>query len=561
MTINKHIVSIVFNRVEGDSRVIKTGQAALNAGYDATIVGVTSMRDVERKEIDGVKVVLLPNYSSTLKKMGLWQDGNKDLRLLIGGYLHYAIPEIIALKPDLLHSHDMIGLKIGGVVHKAMLAGGRIVPWIHDLHEFVAGLKGDLAESYMPVCLGWEREFLNVADHLVTVSDALAAEIQERYNVPYLPTVIYNTPKAGSFTNSGADIKSKIGLAKEVPLIVFVGGANRLRGCETILEAVARLDGVHLVFVSEGKYVSELTEKAPSFGIGERFHVHPYVPSDQVATFIRTADIGIHGLVHYPNAEVAMPNKMFEYLHAGLPIAVSDVHSMKVFVEMHGIGLPFVAEDAVSCSDTIRMLLDNQSSFRRRITVDLKRQYSWENQEEKIHLIYNRLIEAKHITLTDEKRERAAVWEKMEVVMFESIYARALTEAVCKAKNLAAPKQAATQLVKASVNQAAVLRKSGDLTGADMLLQRVLEENPEHLGALTQWAEVSSTRKEWGSAITRWERVMAVCEAGGLATPKQAAARLKAARLAQAGVFRKFGYYMRQFLHFARNYGWKSAIC
>jgi glycosyltransferase involved in cell wall biosynthesis len=304
----KHIVSIVFNSVEGDSRVIKTAQAALNAGYHSTIIGVTSSKELERKEIEGVQVVLLPNYASPLKKQGLWEDSNKDLRLLIGGYLLYAIPEIISLKPDLLHSHDMIGLKIGGAVHKTLLAGGRSIPLVHDLHEFVAGLKGDLAERYMLICLGWEREFLHVADHLVTVSDALAAEIKERYSLPYLPTVIYNTPKADS-ASSGADIRSKIGLAADVPLIVFVGGASRLRGCETILEAVVCLDGVHLVLISEGKYVSELTEKAIELGIGERFHVHPYVPSDQVTSFIRTADIGIHGLIHYPNAEVAMPNE------------------------------------------------------------------------------------------------------------------------------------------------------------------------------------------------------------------------------------------------------------
>ena len=336
-----HVVSIVFNRVRGDSRVIKTAQAALNAGYNATIVGVTGGREVERTEIEGVRAVLVPNFSGRLKFQGLW-DEKKDLRLLIGGYLQSALPEIVALQPDLLHSHDMIGLKIGAAAWKATAAGGRIIPWVHDLHEFVAGLKGELAEAYMPVCLSWEREFLHQATHLFTVSDALAKEVQTRYRLQLAPEVTYNVPIASSFRDSGPDVRSAFNLGPEVPLVVFVGGATALRGCDTILEAVSSLPDVHLAFVSEGKFVEELRERATEIGMRNRFHVHPYVASDKVTTFIRTADIGIHGLTHYPNAEVALPNKMFEYLHAGLPVVVSDVASMKAFIGQHGVGVTFL---------------------------------------------------------------------------------------------------------------------------------------------------------------------------------------------------------------------------
>jgi hypothetical protein len=137
---------------------------------------------------------------------------------------------------------------------------------------------------------------------------------------------------------------------------------------------------------------------------------------------------------------------MFEYLHAGLPMAVSDVHSMKAFVETHGIGLPFVAEDAGSCSETISRLLGNLSSFKYRISEELKRKYSWEEQEQKIHSIYSRLIKATRPVVTDDKRERAVAWEKMEVVIFEAIYARALISAACKADNLATPKIATPKI-------------------------------------------------------------------------------------------------------------------
>lgn len=159
--------------------------------------------------------------------------------------------------------------------------------------------------------------------------------------MPNKPTVIYNAPPRESYSKTANDIRSHLGLPTDVPLVVFVGGATPLRGCDTILKSLSYLDGVHLAFVSQGKYVEELIQLAENMNISERFHVHPYVSSDQVTSFIRTADVGIHGLVHYPNAEVAMPNKMFEYLQAGLPMVVSDVASMKEFVESHNIGSVF----------------------------------------------------------------------------------------------------------------------------------------------------------------------------------------------------------------------------
>jgi len=422
-----HIVSMVMNQVAGDSRVIKTAQAAMNAGYSATIIGVSSSGSTERKDVEGVPVVLLPNYAAHLKRHGMWGE-ERDLRLLVGGYLRAAIPEIIALRPDLLHSHDMIGLKIGVSAARAMQAAGRNIPWVHDLHEFVAGLRGELAESYMPVCLEWEREFLHKADHLFTVSDALADEIKSRYLLPEAPTVTFNTPNMSAFSDSGPDVRSALGLPKEAPLVVFVGGATPLRGCDTIVEAVASLENVHLAMVSQGKYVNELAAKAAEMGMGERFHVHPYVPSDQVTSFIRTADVGIHGLVHYPNAEVAMPNKMFEYLHAGLPLVVSDVASMRCFVEENGIGRSFQAGDAGSCAEAIRFTLANNTELRRHISSPLKEKYSWEEQERKIQAIYEQLLSKPRTAPSDEDRERAFYYQKIEMIALDATYARALAE-------------------------------------------------------------------------------------------------------------------------------------
>lgn len=421
---------MVYNRIAGDSRVIKTAQSALNAGYRATIVGVTSSRSVEKSEVEGVPVVFIPNPSGYLSKLGLWGDEHSDdLRLLLGLYNRRALPHILELEPDLIHSHDMIGLKIGVATKMALLASGHDIPWVHDLHELVAGLEGFArSENYKPVCLGWEREYLDAPDRLTTVSDLLAEKLERRYGLREQPQITYNVPVAGAFSEGGPDVRTALGLAPDVPLAVFVGGGTPLRGCDVIVDACARIEGLHLVFVSQGKYVDEMKQRAKNLGFADRFHTHPFVASDQVTSFIRTADFGIHGLVHYGNAEVALPNKMFEYLHANLPMVLSDVASMKSFMETHRVGATFEAGNVESCESAIRDVLANRVELRSRIAPELKSAFSWEQQEKKIQKIYAELLEGDRTSVKKERRAEAARWEAGESTAFESIFASRLAE-------------------------------------------------------------------------------------------------------------------------------------
>ncbi|MFD2264568.1 glycosyltransferase family 4 protein [Lacibacterium aquatile] len=433
-----HIVSIVFNRIQGDSRVIKTAQAAINAGYDATIIGVSKDSSTQRREIEGVPVVLLPNFGKQLERYGLWGE-ERDLRLLIGGFMRTVLNEIISLRPDIVHSHDMFCLRLGASMRDALIAAGRNVPWVHDLHEYVAGLTSE-AEAYMTVCLGWERNNLHFADHLFTVSDALADILKHRYALDQAPTITYNSPFAGAFQTSGTDVRSAVGVPAGAPLVVFVGGAKPLRGCDAILDAVSRLKDVHLVFVSQGKYIDQLVARGKAQGMTGRIHTHPYVPSDQVTSFIRTADVGIHGMLHYPNGEVALPNKLFEYLHADLPVVVSDVASMKAFVETHGVGVTFIADDAESCAAAISDALNRKDELRARITNTLKQTYSWEEQEKKVQAVYAKLLATPRAAPTADEREKAMMRDKAEATLFEAAYARALSEA-CVRDNIDARTQ------------------------------------------------------------------------------------------------------------------------
>jgi glycosyltransferase involved in cell wall biosynthesis len=66
------------------------------------------------------------------------------------------------------------------------------------------------------------------------------------------------------------------------------------------------------------------------------------VPPDEVVEFNSTADVGVHPLLAgVPNHEMALPNKIFDYMHAGLPIVVTDLRELGSFVRKHRAGRGF----------------------------------------------------------------------------------------------------------------------------------------------------------------------------------------------------------------------------
>lgn len=389
----KLIASIVLNGVAGDSRVIKTTKAAEEAGYRAILFGLGDSLEPQELDVEGTKVILVRNPVLDLKKRGLWSPAHKPFRLMVEMAAEAIAAEVQKVRPDLVHSHDMLGLKVGSVVTRALAAHGRPVPWVHDLHEYVAGLT-TLSPESVALFVEYERLYLRQTDHLITVSPALADVVTSRYKLATAPTVVLNAPAyQPEFEVSAPDVKSALGLGRDKKLVVYVGGAKEERGCRTIVEAVASLPDVHLCFVSNSdRYIGTLRTLAESLGMGARFHTHPYVASDQVTTFIRTADVGTHGLIHYPNGEVALPNKLFEYLQAGVPMALSDVASMKGFLEEHGVGRVFEAGNARSCALAIDAAFADGDDIRDRMTVDMKQRYSWQTQAQTIGQIYRPLL-------------------------------------------------------------------------------------------------------------------------------------------------------------------------
>jgi glycogen(starch) synthase len=92
--------------------------------------------------------------------------------------------------------------------------------------------------------------------------------------------------------------------------------------------------------------------------------VLPYVPHRQVVAFLAGADVGVIPIHHWPNHEIALVTKYFEYALARLPLVVSDVRTMADTTRETGVGEVFTAEDTADYVRAVRTVLADPDRYR-----------------------------------------------------------------------------------------------------------------------------------------------------------------------------------------------------
>jgi glycosyltransferase involved in cell wall biosynthesis len=130
--------------------------------------------------------------------------------------------------------------------------------------------------------------------------------------------------------------------------------------------------------------------------VADRVHMLPYVPFDQVVPFLAAADIGVIPIHHWPNHEIALITKFFEYSHARLPIVVSDVEAMGGMVKATGQGEVFHAEDLDDYVRAVEAVRGDPQRYRA-VYDDrpgLLHEWSWEVQAEVLDSVYSGLLPA-----------------------------------------------------------------------------------------------------------------------------------------------------------------------
>jgi glycosyltransferase involved in cell wall biosynthesis len=303
----------------------------------------------------------------------------RALKIRVRGLANAFQPALIDFRPDVIHANDPDTLTLA-MTYK--LQADYPVAVVYDSHEYVRGVKRP-SEGWNDFMLREESTWMSLVDGRIAVSPLIANLLATDYSLDSAPTVIVNYPTSSEKTSISklSTIRKVLGLSSDTPLHVYVGASADARGIETPIRALMQLPEHHLALVTKhNSYVAAMEKLATEINVSDRFHILPYVPANYVATFISDATAGISPLKHHQNHELACPTKIYEYVHANLPITSSDLLESSRFINKHTIGTIFTANDVNDCARAMNEVAIRHDEFVLNITTDLKLSTIWESQ-------------------------------------------------------------------------------------------------------------------------------------------------------------------------------------
>ena len=299
--------------------------------------------------------------------------------------------EILSEPADIYQAHDLNTLPVAWWA--ARKHGAKLV---YDSHELYLdrnrvtprGKIDDYLLSRM------EKFLVQRCDAVITVNQSIAKVLSERYRIPE-PHILMNAPVAKSHVEQKVSetLRSLLSIPSDHYILLYCGGITFNRGLEKVIESLTYLPDCYLVFMGYGSdnFKEELQTIADELGVASRFSFFGPVPSSQVTTFAACADLGVAPIENVClSYYYCSPNKVFEYLNAGLPVIASDFPEMRSVIDEFEVGAVFDPGDPQDIARAARGVLDNPEISRemKQKTIKAAKQFNWENEAVKFLSIY-----------------------------------------------------------------------------------------------------------------------------------------------------------------------------
>lgn len=331
------VAHVLHNPFTNDSRVLKE------------LHTLSSLAEIKSIHLICLQAADLPSRDQLTEKIQILRLSKPkfDPRLFFLKGMGFAIWLSKALQvlkkqtPDVIHCHDLPGICVG-FFYKLLIARTRI---IYDSHEFqteVSNLKG-LRQKIIQ-CI--ERLAIFAADRFITVSPSIAANYQYLYGVKR-PLLVLNCPVPTEVSQTNL-LKENCRIPSDHLLFLYQGGFSPGRGIELMLSAFDQLRGtkMHIVFMGFGPLQDEIIRRSKS---NANVHFFPAVPPHELLAYTASADFGICLTDRScRNHLFCLPNKLFEYINAGIPVIANDLLEVRKIVEAFEIGV-LVEEETVEC--------------------------------------------------------------------------------------------------------------------------------------------------------------------------------------------------------------------
>ena len=372
MNQNHKVCILTSAHMSQDIRIFhKQCKSLANAGYQ-----VVEIAQNEKEEIvDKIKIVPLPIPKNRFDRMtiNIWK------------LFKLALNE----KAEIYHFHDPDIIPAAILLR---LSGKKV---IYDAHEDYP--KAILSKTWIPAVFRYPISFTFL------IFEWVSSKLFFNKIVAAWPRIVNHLPKKKTVIVENFSITEELIPENPTPYIdrppniIYVGLISKIRGIIENIKAMELIKNDACRFSLAGKLSGDgLMADCISLSGWEKIDYREWLTREEIKLKLDSSRIGIVIFHPHPNHVNAHPNKLFEYMAAGLPVITSNFPLWQKFVKEHKCGLTVDPMKPQEIADAIDWLLDHPQEAEqmgkngRQAVIE---KYNWENEEKKLLKLYEKLLQ------------------------------------------------------------------------------------------------------------------------------------------------------------------------
>ncbi len=363
--------------IRSDSRILKEMNCLSRNGYFVNGIGVQTNDGSKRSDFNMNTEILTVQLFA--RKLSFLPKILKHILVFLEMMIKIILPAILT-KPIIVHCHDISVLPIAVIVK--VFTKARL---IYDAHELESDRNG-ITKLQSWLILQVERLLWRFVDALIVVSPSIDVWYQDKIG-PKLSAIVLNSPLISEETLCESDyLRSKFSIPFDSKTFIYVGILASGRGIDLLTQAFSYPTTTsHLVLLGYGDLADELRQlSSKNFNI----HFHEAVPHADVVSIVQSADFGLCMIQNVSLSDYyCLPNKLFEYCFAGVPVLASDFPDIRAVLSQYGIG-ECCSLEPEAFREAVHSLQTSDKKFEFADLTPL----SWQAQEQKLIKLYQGLL-------------------------------------------------------------------------------------------------------------------------------------------------------------------------